>query len=153
MSVSTSLLFNYPTALFARLPISLTLSLSIFSGTVSRPACPTFQYHSIHSQMFVRPHPKVTLIPPTSDNPSFTLRLLPTFKLTLDQSSLMGSRAKLSDVPKVHQMIEERIRAAIATRFDEYHIMLPGIASRDNGQRTAGGEGMRRRTVDVYVEK
>lgn len=34
MSLSTSLLLNYPTALFARLPISLTLSLSIFSGTV-----------------------------------------------------------------------------------------------------------------------
>lgn len=35
LSLSTSLLFHYPTPSFARLPVSLTLSLDIFSATVS----------------------------------------------------------------------------------------------------------------------
>lgn len=36
LSLSTSYLFNYPTASFARLPISLTISLSQFKSSVSR---------------------------------------------------------------------------------------------------------------------
>jgi len=46
MALSTSLLLNYPTAQFARLPISLTLSLSILSGTVQYSLLPPRCYHS-----------------------------------------------------------------------------------------------------------
>lgn len=35
ISISTSVLFNYPFASFARLPVSLTISLSLFSSSVS----------------------------------------------------------------------------------------------------------------------
>lgn len=35
LSLSTSVLFNYPFASFARLPVSLTISLSHFSSSVS----------------------------------------------------------------------------------------------------------------------
>lgn len=83
----------------------------------------------------------------------------------------MGSRAKLADVPKVHQMIEERIRASIASRFAEYRIMLPGIRVLGGTGKVGRGlgvggkaregedgddgapEGMTRKTVDIYVEK
>lgn len=102
MTLSTSLLFNYPSASFARLPISLSVSLSIFSAVV-------------------------TLSPPTPDTPSFTLSLQPDFTLSLTQSSLMGSRAKLSDVPKVHQIIEDRIKAAFLAKTKAYRIALPKI--------------------------
>ncbi|KAF8314261.1 hypothetical protein DL93DRAFT_2137021 [Clavulina sp. PMI_390] len=150
LTLSTSFLFNYPTAFFARLPISITLSLSIFSG-------------------------KLILIPPTPDTPTFTLRLDPSFKLALNQSSQMGSRAQLANVPKVHEMIEARIRASIASRLAEYRIVLPGIRNRSGGggggSTMSDGEtevddeesgegsipgtpaGMLHKTVDVYVEK
>lgn len=98
------------------------------------------------------PDSKVTLVPPTATSPSFTLRLLPTFKLELAQSSLMGSRAKLADVPKVHQMIEQRIQATIASKLGEYRIMLPGVgnvASSDG----SGPSGATKKTVDVYVQE
>ena len=42
----------------------------------------------------------------------------------------MGSRAKLSDVPKVHQIIEDRIKAAILAKAKAYRIALPIIGER-----------------------
>jgi maintenance of morphology protein 1 len=69
----------------------------------------------------------------------------------------MGSRAKLADVPKVHQMIEERIRATIASKLGEYRMILPGVGvdlSGEGGMRIPGGlpAGMKRKTVDVFVK-
>ncbi|KAB5593610.1 Maintenance of mitochondrial morphology protein 1 [Ceratobasidium theobromae] len=106
VSLSTSVLFNYPVPLFARLPVSLTLSLSLFSAnvTIKPPA-------------------------PTAIAPSVTLTLSPHFHLELRTTSLLGSRAKLADVPKIHQMIEERIKRAIADRAT-WKFMLPGLAAR-----------------------
>ena len=52
----------------------------------------------------------------------------------------MGSRAKLADVPKVHQIIQDRIRTSIATRFEEYCVMLPGIVD-TSPSPSAGGIG------------
>ncbi|KAG8747259.1 ERMES complex subunit mmm1 [Ceratobasidium sp. 414] len=66
---------------------------------------------------------------PTAIAPSITLSLAPHFHLELNTTSLLGSRAKLADVPKIHQMIEERIRRAIADRAT-WKFMLPGLAAR-----------------------
>lgn len=72
----------------------------------------------------------MTLTPPTPDTPSFALSLHPDFTLSLTQSSLMGSRAKLSDVPKVHQIIEDRIKAAILAKAKAYRFALPKFGER-----------------------
>lgn len=106
VSISTSVLFNYPMPLFARLPVSLTLSLSLFSANVT-----------------IKPPS------PTAIAPSVTLTLSPHFHLELRTTSLLGSRAKLADVPKIHQMLEERIKRAIADRAT-WKFMLPGLAAR-----------------------
>ncbi|KAF8337588.1 uncharacterized protein EI90DRAFT_3119035 [Cantharellus anzutake] len=121
MTLSTSFLFNYPSVSFARLPISLSISLSLFSAVV-------------------------TISPPTFDTPSFTLSLRPDFSLSLTQSSLMGSRAKLSDVPKVHQMIADRIKAAFLAKAKAYRVALPGTWEHSDvlGKENTG--------LDVYVE-
>ena len=58
----------------------------------------------------------------------------------------MGSRAKLSDVPKVHQMIEERIRNALASKTGLYRILLPGIGVHGDVP------GMNKREVDVFIK-
>ncbi|KAG8897852.1 ERMES complex subunit mmm1 [Tulasnella sp. 403] len=106
-SLSTSVLFHYPTPSFARLPVSLTMSLEVFTA-------------------------KVTVTPPSPSDPApcLTLTLDPSFTLDLTTNSLLGSRAKLSDVPKVHEMITERIRSLIATR-GTWKILLPGVRTKD----------------------
>ena len=61
---------------------------------------------------------QVTITPPDplSTNPILTVSLPPTFTLELKITSLMGSRAKLADVPKLHEMIQARVRRIIAER-------------------------------------
>ncbi|KAF8912820.1 maintenance of mitochondrial morphology protein 1 [Gymnopilus junonius] len=105
LSLSTSYLFNYPTASFARLPISLTISLSQFKSSIS-----------------VRPPS------PTSVAPVLTLTISPNFVLDLTTTSLMGSRAKLANVPKLHELIQHQVRRVLAARAT-WKIVLPGLAT------------------------
>ncbi|EPT04231.1 hypothetical protein FOMPIDRAFT_1021931 [Fomitopsis schrenkii] len=108
ISLSTSVLFNYPFSSFARLPVSLTISLSLFSATIRlTPPHP-------HS-----PHPTLTVALPSPDTD---------FTLNLQIKSLMGSRAKLADVPKLHELITNQIRRVLIDR-GTFKILLPGLAS------------------------
>lgn len=65
---------------------------------------------------------------PSSRNPTLTVSLLPDFTLDLKTSSLMGSRAKLADVPKLHEMIQAQVRRALLER-GTWKIVLPWVAS------------------------
>ncbi|KAG8931723.1 ERMES complex subunit mmm1 [Tulasnella sp. 417] len=107
LSLSTSLLLHYPTPSFARLPVSLTVSSIDFAA-------------------------KVTVTPPLPSDPSpcLTLTLDPSFTLDIKTNSLLGSRAKLSDVPKVHELIAQRIRTSLASR-GTWKILLPGVRAKD----------------------
>ncbi|CCM00929.1 uncharacterized protein FIBRA_02976 [Fibroporia radiculosa] len=108
ISISTSVLFHYPFASFARLPISLTISLSRLSSSILlTPPHP-------HAQ-----HPTMTFNFP-SPNTEFTLNL--------QTKSLMGSRAKLADVPKVHELITHQIRKVILEK-GTLKVVLPGLAT------------------------
>ncbi|PPQ73218.1 hypothetical protein CVT24_010028 [Panaeolus cyanescens] len=105
LSLSTSYLFNYPTTSFARLPISLTISLSQFKSSIS-----------------VR-------TPSNSDPlPKLTLTIAPNFVLDLTTTSLMGSRAKLANVPKLHELIQHQVRRVLATRAT-WTFNLPGLTN------------------------
>ncbi|KAG1755125.1 maintenance of mitochondrial morphology protein 1 [Suillus paluster] len=105
ISLSTSYLFNYPMSSFARLPVSLTISLSLFES-------------------------KVTLVPPSpaSAAPVLTISLPQDFILNLKTTSLMGSRAMLRDVPKLHELIECQVRRVLALR-GTWKVVLPGVGS------------------------
>ncbi|ESK98355.1 mitochondrial outer membrane protein mmm1 [Moniliophthora roreri MCA 2997] len=105
VSLSTSYLFNYPMPSFARLPISLTISLSQFKSSIS-------------------------IIPPapTSHAPVLTFTISPTFTLDLTTASLMGSRAKLANVPKLHELIQHQVHRVLASRAT-WKVVLPGLAS------------------------
>ncbi|KAH9835655.1 maintenance of mitochondrial morphology protein 1 [Rhodofomes roseus] len=110
ISLSTSVLFNYPFTSFARLPVSLTISLSIFSATIClTPPQP------------LSPHPTLTIALPSPETD---------FTLNLQTKSLMGSRAKLADVPKLHELITNQIRRALVDK-GTFKIVLPGLASVD----------------------
>ncbi|RDX55969.1 maintenance of mitochondrial morphology protein 1 [Polyporus arcularius HHB13444] len=108
ISVSTSVLFNYPFPSFARLPVSLTISLSLFASSVRlTPPQPN------------APHPTITFTLPAPHSD---------FTLNIKTTSLMGSRAKLEDVPKVHELIQHQIRRVIMEK-GTWKVVLPGLAS------------------------
>ncbi|KAK0233469.1 maintenance of mitochondrial morphology protein 1 [Armillaria fumosa] len=103
VSLSTSYLFNYPMASFARLPVFLTISLSIFKSSL-------------------------TITPPSSTSPvpELFISFSPNFTLDLTTTSLMGSRAKLANVPKLHELIQHQVRRVFASRA-KWPIPLPGL--------------------------
>jgi len=105
ISLSTAYLFNYPMVGFARLPVSVTISLSVF-------AC------------------RVVVTPPSRSSPvpALTLTMLPNFTLDLKSTSLLGSRAKLADVPKLHELIDSQLRRALIRR-GMLKIVLPGLSN------------------------
>jgi len=104
ISLSTSIVLHYPRPFFARLPIALTLSLVLFSSNL-------------------------VLIPPDpgSETPCLTFTLPPDFTLEVESNSLLGSRAKLADVPKVHEMIVSQIRRSLISR-GTWTIVLPRVS-------------------------
>ncbi|GAA6047537.1 hypothetical protein JCM3770_005796 [Rhodotorula araucariae] len=125
LAVSTRVVLNFPRPRFAVLPVSLALTLERFSGTVTveLPPPPPAPLHPSPSDSHHHPHA----------HPSLHLSLHPDFELQLATSSLLGSRAKLQDVPKVEQLLVARIRAAIQDRIvwpGRVEIALPGV-SRD----------------------
>ncbi|KAF9535869.1 hypothetical protein CPB83DRAFT_865990 [Crepidotus variabilis] len=105
ISLSTSYLFNYPMVSFARLPISLTISLSQFKSALT-----------------------IQTPPPSSSPPVVTLTISPNFILDLTTTSLMGSRAKLANVPKLHELIQHQVRRILAARAT-WKVVLPGLSS------------------------
>ncbi|KAG8819789.1 ERMES complex subunit mmm1 [Serendipita sp. 399] len=101
LRLTTSLFFNQPVPGFARLPVSLSLALNLLQATI-------------------------IIIPPIPDDPEpmLTLQLQPDVELSLKTSSLLGSRAKLENVSKVHELIEARIKRALVER-GTWRIHLP----------------------------
>ena len=52
----------------------------------------------------------------------------PNFTLDLKSTSLLGSRAKLADVPKLHELIDSQLRRALV-RWGTLKIVLPGLSN------------------------
>ncbi|KAI5123634.1 hypothetical protein M0805_003448 [Coniferiporia weirii] len=105
VSLSTSVLFHYPVPYFVRLPVTLNVSLSLFSSPVL-----------------------LTPPDPLSVNPTLTVSLPPTFILELKTTSLMGRRAKLADVPKLHEMIQAQVRRVLTER-GTWKVVMPWVAT------------------------
>jgi len=69
---------------------------------------------------------QIVLTPPSPASPTLTFALAPSFTLELHINSLLGSRAKLADVPKLHDMIESQIKKILASR-GSWAVVLPSI--------------------------
>ncbi|GAA5905217.1 hypothetical protein JCM5296_000970 [Sporobolomyces johnsonii] len=120
LALSTRVVMNFPRPRFAVLPISLSLTLLRFSGTLTVELPPP-------------PPPSSPSSPHDHAHPTLHLSLHPDFTLDLATSSLLGSRAKLQDVPKVEQLLVARIRAAIQDRVvwpGRVEVALPGLEHR-----------------------
>ncbi|TFK57326.1 hypothetical protein OE88DRAFT_1722240 [Heliocybe sulcata] len=128
IALSTACLLNYPFQGFARLPVSLVIELDIFESPITlTPPNPTHPSPtltiSLPAYPAPAPPPAGVLLPlkePSGDGRGFTVKL--------KTSSLLGSRAKLSDVPKVGELIEMQIRRLLAER-GTFKVVLPGLGS------------------------
>lgn len=119
LALETKLLLNYPKPLVAVLPVALAVSVVRFSGTLS-----------------------VSFIPGSPNNATMlTFSFLDDYRLDLSIRSLVGSRSRLQDVPKIAQLVEARLHTwfderAVEPRFQQ--IELPSMWPRK--KNTRGGE-------------
>ncbi|BGP12237.1 hypothetical protein JCM10213_000069 [Rhodosporidiobolus nylandii] len=125
LAVSTRVAVNFPRPRFAVLPVSLGVTLERFSGTLTIELPPPLPSTSSAPSSSSASHP------PSHPHPTVHLSLHPDFDLQLRTSSLLGSRAKLQDVPKIEQLLAARIRATIQDRVvwpGRVEVALPGLA-------------------------
>jgi maintenance of morphology protein 1 len=121
LALETKLLLNYPKPLVAVLPVALAVSVVRFSGTLS-----------------------ISFIPSSPSHPSPTtmaFSFLDDYRLDLSIRSLVGSRSRLQDVPKIAQLVEARLHTwfderCVEPRFQQ--IALPSLWPRK--KNTRGGE-------------
>jgi maintenance of morphology protein 1 len=132
LGIETKLVLNYPKPFSAVLPVALAVSVVRFSGTLSLSFTPSQQ-----------PDAPVNESESSSANPSsspttLTFTFLDDYRLDLSVHSLIGSRARLQDVPKIAQLVEQRIHAwfderCVEPRFQQ--IVLPSLWPRKKNVR------------------
>lgn len=121
LAVETKLLLNFPKRLSAVLPVALAVSVVRFSGTLS-----------------------ISFVPsnPSENTPTkMTFTFLDDYRLDFSIRSLLGSRSRLQDVPKIAQLVESRLHRwfderCVEPRFQE--IALPSMWPRK--RNTRGGD-------------
>ncbi|KAI9036065.1 ERMES complex subunit MMM1 [Aspergillus affinis] len=156
IAIETSLLMNYPKPCSAILPVGLSISVVRFSGTLCislvpastppldtpspSPPPPTADAANARS----RPknnserahlHTANTQEDAADDGPQKTgtpksnvaFSFLPDYRLDLSVRSLIGSRSRLQDVPKVAQLVEARVHAWFEERVVEPRVQVVGL--------------------------
>ncbi|KAF8482176.1 maintenance of mitochondrial morphology protein 1 [Russula ochroleuca] len=107
ISASTEYLFDFPIIGSGRLPVSLTIGLSVFSCRVV-----------------------ITPPPLSSPAPTFTLSVLPDFTLdlksSLEPTTFLGT-PKLTNVHILHKQIDNQLRRALS-QWGTLKIVLPGFS-------------------------
>lgn len=153
LGIETTLVLNWPTDRVAILPVALAVSVVRFSGTLAVSFVPSSSPPST-SASTPDPTARDDARSPPSDplagsNERSTPRrpttlaftFLDDYRLDLSVRSLVGSRSRLQDVPKIAQLIESRVHAwfderAVEPRFQQ--IVLPSLWPRK--KNTRGGE-------------
>ncbi|POS84297.1 hypothetical protein EPUL_004504 [Erysiphe pulchra] len=123
LAVETKLLLNYPKPLVAVLPVALAVSIVRFSGTLSIS--------------FVPGNPQSATV--------LTFSFLDDYRLDLSIRSLVGSKARLQDIPKIAQLVERRLKTWFDERVVEpifQQIELPSLWPRKKNTRGGEEEGL-----------
>lgn len=134
LAIETKLLINFPRPRFAVLPVSLGLTIERFSGTM---AIELFSNSSTQASPVPPTAPKSE--PPRSRH-ELHFSLHPDFTLDATASSLVGSRAKLQDLPKIEQLLVGRVRTYIHDRFvwpKYWSLTLPNLVPRHMPKKEA----------------
>ncbi|KAF2203703.1 hypothetical protein GQ43DRAFT_478809 [Delitschia confertaspora ATCC 74209] len=148
LGIETTLVLNYPKPLVAVLPVALAVSVVRFSGTLAVSFIPSSSPPSAAQNTPSQPPEQEDPPRPNTSNSSTPSRptslaftFLDDYRLDLSVRSLVGSRSRLQDVPKIAQLIESRVHAwfderAVEPRFQQ--ILLPSLWPRK--KNTRGGE-------------
>jgi maintenance of mitochondrial morphology protein 1 len=132
LAIETSLILNYPKPFSAVLPVALSVSVVRFSGTLSISFVPATEDQADKN------------VPPTGKpKTNLAFSFLPDYRLDLSVRSLIGSRSRLQDVPKIAQLVEARAQAWFEERVVEPRVQvvpLPGIWPRMGKVRVREGQ-------------
>ncbi|EDK46090.1 mitochondrial outer membrane protein MMM1 [Lodderomyces elongisporus NRRL YB-4239] len=150
LGMETKLLLNYPRPLTAILPVAMTVSIVRFSG------CLTVSLVNTNDQEFqadqvARPSNGHTSTDNGNDEngkgsssedkkggTALMFSFAPDYRLEFVVKSLIGSRAKLQDVPKISSLIENRLRTWFIERCVEPRfqvVKLPSLWPRTKNTR------------------
>jgi maintenance of mitochondrial morphology protein 1 len=152
LAIETSLILNYPKPFSAILPLALAVSVVRFSGTLVISFVPAAQPASASSSATEDDDSASKSSNSGSPKTNLAFSFLPDYRLDLSVRSLIGSRSKLQDVPKIAQLVEARVQAWFEERVVEPRVQvvgLPGLWPRmgktrvreSEDGRPAGSEG------------
>lgn len=140
LAIESSLLLNYPKPFSAVLPVALAVSVVRFSGTLSISFVPATQSEEDVSEAITADQ---TNSAGSSPKTNLAFSFLPDYRLDLSIRSLVGSRSRLQDVPKIAQLVEARLQAWFEERVVEPRVQvvgLPGLWPRREKTRVREGE-------------
>lgn len=123
LAIETKLLLNYPKPRTAVLPVALAVSVVRFSGTLSMSFIPS------------------STSPGHKPATTMAFSFLDDYRLDFSIRSLVGSRSRLQDVPKIASVVEKRLHdwfdeRCVEPRYQE--IAVPSLWPRK--KNTRGGE-------------
>jgi len=136
LGIETKIILNYPKPLTAILPVALAVSIVRFSGTLSISFLPSSSKPSSSTTSATSASPPQQ--PPSTTPTTLAFCFLPDYRLDLSVRSLVGSRSRLQDIPKVAQLVESRLHAWIDERCVEprvQQVVLPSLWPRKKNTR------------------
>ena len=138
LGIETKITLNYPNPLTAVLPIALAVTIVRFSGTLSVSFLPS------HPTPASTPSGGAPQPAPSTTPTSLAFSFLPDYRLDLSVRSLVGSRSRLQDIPKIAQLVDSRLHAWINERCVEprvQQVVLPSLWPRKKNTRGPAGSG------------
>jgi maintenance of morphology protein 1 len=144
IGIETTLNLNWPKPMSAVLPVALAVTIVRFSGTLALSFIPSSSppaSTSPSAQVPQKDDEEPSIPPHRPTTLAFTF--LDDYRLDLSVRSLVGSRSRLQDVPKIAQLIESRVHAwfderAVEPRFQQ--IVLPSLWPRKHNTRGGATE-------------
>jgi maintenance of mitochondrial morphology protein 1 len=143
LAIETSLILNYPRPFSAILPLALAVSVVRFSGTLAISFVPATQPASASTSAVEDDEASSKNSSNSSPKTNLAFSFLPDYRLDLSVRSLIGSRSRLQDVPKIAQLVEARVQAWFEERVVEPRVQvvgLPGLWPRMGKTRVREGE-------------
>ena len=136
LGIETKVVLNYPKPLTAILPVALAVSIVRFSGTLSISFLPSSSKPASSASSGTSLSPAQQ--PPSTTPTTLAFCFLPDYRLDLSVRSLVGSRSRLQDIPKIAQLVENRLHAWIDERCVEprvQQVVLPSLWPRKKNTR------------------
>lgn len=123
LGIETNLVVNYPTHACAVLPVSLAVSMVRFLS------CLTLSLVNTNDSIFAVTQQDAEAMLGTAPGTALMFLFSPDFRLEFSTKSLIGSRAKLQDVPKLSDIIQNRLRAWFTDRCIEPRFQIVKLPS------------------------